>query len=62
MDCERAVKPSDGNVACVLCGAMPDEDCPLSDLSAEWAAPVVPKTTFIGGDSSGEDGVCESCQ
>ena len=66
MVCER----KDG--VCNLCGADPEEDCPLTDLSpeiAEWSAfhpskhPSVviidPLRDILASD---EPDVCESCQ
>ena len=60
--CPRAPFPSVTPVEeCELCGAMPHEECPFKDLSAELTtAPAIGAAK--GGDDSGEDGVCESCQ
>jgi hypothetical protein len=46
---------------CLTCGAHGDEACPYDDLTV-GLSPVPTKATVIGGDCSGEDGVCESCQ
>lgn len=46
---------------CSLCGARPNEDCPQASLT-EGLSPFPQPATVTGGDCSGEDGVCESCQ
>lgn len=58
-ECVRVAQAVTGE--CPLCRARPDEDCPFNDLTPglrlAGEAPAV-----VGGDCSGEDGVCESCQ
>lgn len=49
-----------GPMGCAVCGATDDEGCPYEGLDpslTEVRPPMV-----LGGDCSGEDGVCESCQ
>lgn len=46
---------------CPTCGAMPNEECPFVGLFPGLSVTPVP-AKVRGGDCSGEDGVCESCQ
>ena len=46
---------------CYACGARGDEDCPYDSLTPGLSE-ATSKPAVIGGDCSGEDGVCESCQ
>ena len=67
MVCERA----DG--VCNLCGADPEEDCPLTDLApelAEWSKHPAPawklnaedSKAFVEALNKADDDECESCQ
>jgi hypothetical protein len=55
MVCERA----DG--ICNLCGADPEEDCPLTDLSPELAEWSERKSAPVCGTPSDNE-ECENCQ
>lgn len=45
---------------CATCGSRRDEDCPYETLTDGLTQK--PKVQVRGGDCSGEDGVCQSCQ
>jgi hypothetical protein len=45
---------------CAQCGARDDEDCPYESLTEGLKQ--TPRAEVRGGDCSGEDGVCETCQ
>lgn len=45
---------------CAHCGARENEDCPYESMTEGLTER--PKVQVQGGDCSGEDGVCDSCQ
>ena len=45
---------------CHVCGARDDEVCPYETMTDGLTER--PKAQVRGGDCSGEDGVCETCQ
>ena len=45
---------------CAHCGARENEDCPYETMTEGLTER--PKVQVQGGDCSGEDGICESCQ
>lgn len=58
--CKRDIEEAGG--LCQLCGAMPDEGCPLADLSPWVQHPSRAITAGRSASCDPDDGVCESCQ